>query len=167
MKCHPLIALGILTVALPALPAAGPTPAKEGRFTIQADLNAPSLTVWMSYLLARLAYVTKHPAEYPNSGRGQLVATFREETAGRDAALAIYQQMRSQGKNERDAYWEDVVKVARAGFLPEYVWTYFRKPSWPESATPRKLAQFSAWQRTNLASHRPVTYGGLAYAGAK
>ncbi len=118
----------------------------------------------MSYLLARLAYVVKHPAEYPPGGHGLVVATFPEEFAGRTAAVQVYQQMRSQGKNERDAYWDDVVKVLKAGFLPEYVWTYFRKPSWKESAAPKKLAAFTAWQRSNLPSHRPVTHGGLAYS---
>ncbi len=92
------------------------------------------------------------------------MATFPEEIAGRTAAVNVYEQMRNQGKNERDAYWDDVVKVSKAGFLPEYVWTYFRKPSWKESAAPIKLAAFTTWQRSNLPSHRPVTHGGLAYS---
>ena len=159
-----LVAIG---VAIQPLPAAESNPFKNSGFTIEADLNAPSLTVWMSYLIARLAYVMKHRSEYPAGGHGPLVPTFQEEIAGRTAAANVYQQMRAQGKNERDAYWDDVVKVSKSGFLPEYVWTYFRKPSWPESAAPKKLAQFAPWQRTNLASHRPVTHGGIAYAGAK
>ncbi len=167
MRLRLLVWCAVFGCATAVLPAAEPNPLKNSGFTIQADLNAPSLTVWMSYLLARLAYVTKHPSEYPAAGRGTLVATFPEEIAGRAAGLEVYQQMRSQGKNERDAYWEDVVKVSKAGFLPEYVWTYFRKASWPASAAPKKLAAFSPWQRSNLALHHPVTRGGIAFNNAK
>jgi hypothetical protein len=163
MRFQLIVVVVIAGVAARTLPAAPQTATGSSGFTIQADLNAPSLTVWMAYLLARLAYVVKHPAEYPSGGHGQLVATFSEELAGRAAAVEVYQQMRSQGKNDRDAYWEDVVKVSKAGFLPEYVWTYFRKPSWKESVAPKKLAPFTSWQRSNLASHRPATYGGITY----
>jgi hypothetical protein len=163
--------LGVLIVAFgwstQGLSAAESTAPKKSGFTIQADLNAPSLTVWMSYLLARLAYVMKHPAEYPASGRGKLIASFPEEVAGRTAATGVYQQMRLQGKNERDNYWEDLEKVSKAGYMQEYVWTYFRQTSWKESAAPKNLAQFSQWQQSRLANHRPLTYGGLAYTGAK
>ena len=159
-----LVAAG---VAIQASRGAESTAPKNSRFTIQADLNAPSLTVWMAYLLSRLAYVVKHPSEYPPGGHGLLVATFPEELAGRTAGVKVYQQMRSQGKNERDVYWDDVVKVSKAGFLPEYVWAYFHKPSWKESTSPKRLAQFASWQQSNLARHHPETRGDIAYNSAR
>ncbi len=136
-------------------------------FTIDVEPAAPSATVWMAYLVARLSYVTKHPSEYPANATGLVVATFPEELAGRVTGVELYQKMLKQKKIPHDAYWDDVVKVAYAGYLPEYVWTFFRKPSWNQAAAPKKLAQFSAWRKTNLPAHRPATYGGLEYGKAR
>ena len=132
-------------------------------FTVKVDPTAPALNVWLTYLLGRLSYVTQHPSEYPAHGHGLVIPTLPEEFTGRRTAVEAYQEMLHAGKITRDPYWDDVVKVSQAGFLLEYVWTYFHKPAWNAVKPPKKLAQFEQWRKANLAAHRPATYGGLAY----
>jgi hypothetical protein len=154
-------------IATPAPPTPALYASGSVEFTIDVDPGAPSATAWMAYLIARLSYVTKHPSEYPANAKGVVVATFPEELAGRITGVEMYQKLLKQGRIPHDAYWDDVVKVAYAGYLPEYVWTFFRKPSWNQAAAPKKLAQFSAWQKSNLPAHRPATYGGLEYGKSR
>jgi hypothetical protein len=165
MKIRPSPLFIIAIIAALALPTRLPASGKV-EFTLDVEPNVPSTAVWMAYLLTRLAYVTKHPSEYPANSKGRVVATFPEELSARITGVEVYQKMLKQGKNPRDPYWDDVVLVAFAGYLPEYVWTYFRKPSWNQAAAPKKLAQFDAWRRTNIPSHRPVTYGAIEYGRA-
>lgn len=153
----------MLGTAVSSVPAAEPEATKKPGFAIQFDPNSPSPAVWLAYLLARLNYVMKHESEYPRSGSGTIVATFPEEVEGRTSAARIYRELGSDGKSKRDSYWDDLARVSAAGFMKEYVWTYFRKPSWNESEAPKKLAKFTSWKKTALAGHKPVTYGAIGH----
>jgi len=135
----------------------------KGDVAIAYDPTQPNekiSIVWLSYCIGRLHYFVQHRGEYPKKITGTLVPKFREEVEGRFTGLDTYKNMLGK-KFEADAYWADVKAVSEAGFLDEYVWTYFFRDSWPLSEKPMKISEFTIWKKDHLSSHTPATYGAL------
>jgi hypothetical protein len=116
--------------------------------------------IWLGYLIARTAYRDKHKLPLPASG--EIIPTFAEETSARSDAATVYQELKAKDKKTYDPYWEQVVKVVVKGFMPAYVWTYLRRPSWPEREAPGGLEAFEHWRGSALKGHKPQTHGRLA-----
>jgi hypothetical protein len=117
-------------------------------------------TIWLGYLVARTAYRDEHKLPLPASG--EIIPTFAEEVSARSSATTIYQELKAKDKKLHNAYWEQMVKVAANGFMPAYVWTYLRRPSWSERDAPRNLEAFASWRVSALKGHKPETHGRLA-----
>ena len=135
----------------------------KGDVAIAYDPKQPNekiSIVWLSYCIGRLHYVVEHRSEYPKKISGELAPKFKEEVAGRFVGLDTYKNMLGK-KLEADDYWEVVRKVADAGFLEEYVWSFFHRDSWPEVEKPAKLSEFTDWSKLHLSDHTPQTYGSL------
>jgi len=113
--------------------------------------------VWLGYLLARANYIGDHKDSYAGVN-GISAPQFQEEVEARSKAALIYEDLSSKDKELRDTYFEDLLKVERAGFMKEYVWTYLRQPTWPETEKPSNLVAFNSWNEVNLPNHQPVTY---------
>jgi hypothetical protein len=104
---------------------------------------------------ARAAYREKHKLSSPSSG--EIIPTFDEEVEARSMATLVLGLSNSRG----GSYWDAIAKVGGAGFLKEYVWTYFRRPNWPAKQVPKNLAAFEKWRSINLRNHKPETRGKL------
>jgi hypothetical protein len=60
-----------------------------------------------------------------------------------------------------DPYLDDLVRVAEAGYLREYVWSFLHRPSWGRSPSDLGLEGFGAWREAHLARHAPLTLVGV------
>ncbi|MEY2440254.1 MAG: hypothetical protein QOI34_1639 [Verrucomicrobiota bacterium] len=92
---------------------------------------------------------------------GEIEPLFKEEVFARDLASQAYANQRGKSEKMRDPYWNDLVEVRAKGFMREYIWTYLRRPSWPEKERPAKLGAFQNWQRQHLRNHQPQTHGAV------
>jgi hypothetical protein len=137
--------------------------AKDKDITIQVDTHLPeqnSVTVWLSYLLARANYRDDHKLPLPASG--DIIPTFQEEVYARATAAQIYQELKDENKGSPpDPYWETLLEVKKRDFLGAYVRTYLRRPSWPKGDEPNNLAAFQSWARSRLKNHTPQTHGSI------
>jgi len=123
-------------------------------------MDDPVTQSWVSYSLTRSACQLTLGGENPARNtsfdceliaREHLLETWREQQLGHDAAV-------------EDPYLNDLQRVAAAGYLPEYVAHYFRRPDWtlPEDLD---TAGFARWRRAQLGGHRKQTRitGGWGY----
>jgi hypothetical protein len=132
-------------------------------FVIDFNPDWKSPLVWLAYNVGRLGFIVDHRSAYPANGTGVLLPDFADERAGRSVALEAYQASMEKKEIEKDQYWEDVGKVAAAGYLSEYVWTYFKRDNWSAKDAPRKLDEFARWQKQSIPNHKPQTYGKIQY----
>ncbi len=122
-----------------------------------------SALVWLSYGIGRFSYVTEHRREYPKSGTGELSSRFGDELKGRETALDTYVNFRKAGKCEKDDFWEEVRSASDAGFLAEYVWTFYRRDDWPAKAEPKRLKEFEVWRAAQIPNHKAETHGKIEF----
>ena len=124
------------------------------------QLEKEARPVWLGYLMARANYIQEHATEY--SGQvGVVEPHFTEEVYARTKAADIYDEL---GRNGHSPYFEDLLKVKKAGYMKEYVWTGLRQSSWTVDEEPKKLLDFDAWARKNIPNHRVVTSGSISMA---
>jgi hypothetical protein len=143
-------------VLLPTLTFAGQN------IAVRFDPTKPNeklATIWLGYLIARVAYHDKHNLPVPPSG--EIVPTFSEELDARSSATQIYRELKEKDATLKDPYWETLCDVDRRGFMGAYVWTFLRRPQWPSAERPSNLAAFEAWKKQALPKHKAQTYGWL------
>jgi hypothetical protein len=136
--------------------------AKDDGFRIEIDPQLPdtgSTTVWMGYLLARAKYREDHKIPLPSSG--EIVPSFQEEVYAREYGERIYQEWKGENKSWSEPYWELLSEIKTKGFLEAYVWTYLRRPNWPERDQPQNIATFQSWSNSVLKNHKVQTHGSL------
>ncbi len=116
--------------------------------------------IWLAYLFARAAYAANEKGGGPAVGERD--ASFEEEVRGRSIALSTFRELRRNDVRLASAYFSDIDRVDDAGFLREYVWSYFHRDSW---AAPHDLDLdgFNAWRTVHLPNHVPVTHGRIAF----
>jgi hypothetical protein len=132
-------------------------------FVINFNPEGKPALVWLAYNVCRMGFIVQHRADYPAKGVGAIPASFADECSGRSGALEVYVAQREKKEMEKDEYWEDVKKVEEAGFLSEYVWTFFRRDDWPENDKPKKLEEFKRWQAKEIPNHKPETNGKIEF----
>jgi hypothetical protein len=145
-----------------SLIAFGSIGAKTQAVDIRFDPDKPnkkSATIWLAYLVSRAAFHDEHKLPIPAAG--EIVPTFEEEVHARKTTAQTYQELKAKDRDLGDPYWEALCDVNRRGFMPDYVWTFLRRPQWPSTARPANLAAFDAWKREALPKHKPQTYGRL------
>jgi hypothetical protein len=111
----------------------------------------PVLQSWVVYSLARAACQLEVGAEIPSR-----VSTFACESTARRLLAESWADEQLAVPALRDAYLDALVEVHRAGFLPEYVVTYFGRTEWVLPAD-LDVTGFRDWRREHLAGHRAVT----------
>lgn len=115
-------------------------------------VDDPVTQSWVSYSLTRstcqLKFGGKNPAR-DNSfdceliAREHLLETWHEQRLGTDPVVDA-------------AYFDELSRVAGAGFLPEYVAYYFDRDDWQ---APSSLDHdgFRQWKKAHLRGHKPET----------
>jgi hypothetical protein len=111
----------------------------------------PVLQSWVVYSLARAACQLEVGAETPSR-----VSTYACESMARRLLAESWAEEQRADPALRDRYLDALVEVHVAGFVPEYVVTYFGRSDWRLPAD-LDLAGFRAWRGVNLADHRAVT----------
>lgn len=115
-----------------------PLPCRAGGPLLVYD-RSPSkdeLPLWLAYLGERTVYREKHKLPSPHSG--EIIPTLEEEVLARRVAAGFFSVM----KSARDPYWDEVIRVEKAGFLKQYVWIYLHHPSWPAAEAPEVSKHF-------------------------
>jgi hypothetical protein len=125
------------------------TPEQEGR-------------IWMTYLFARAAYAANQ-SEGVQPALGEREASFEEELRGRTMAVDAFREMKRHDAQLVSAYFSDIDRVAAAGFLREYVWSYLRRASWRAVPGGLDLRGFNDWRALHLPNHIAVTHGRIAF----
>lgn len=120
-----------------------------------------SRAVWLIYAQSRMTYAEAHAADLVYDGN-RVVPTFADELQAREQGVKIYTELKLKKPEYRDAYWSEVKKVADAGYLSEYVWTYLMRPSWKAGHPPTQLDKFAKYQSEHLKNHRPATLAGIS-----
>ena len=146
-----------MLLSLSAGCAAG-TPAKPGPeplIVVDLSVSEEALPAWLAYAGIRLRWRTKTYLEQ-NPGAGPYRYTFAEEAAARDACARVWIERREFQKGKPDAYLDRLIEVFKAGYIPEYTWTYLRDPLWARPVGLR-LAEFDLWREVNLKDHQAET----------
>jgi hypothetical protein len=121
--------------------------------------NPNSATIWLGYLVSRVAFREKHHLPMPASG--EIIPSFEEEVDARSSASQIYRELKAKDAKMKDAYWETISEIHRRGFMAAYVWTFHHRTEWRTAARPSNLAAFNNWKLRALPKHTPQTYGSL------
>jgi len=115
--------------------------------------------IWLAYLLKRAKYHEQDGV--CRDTETVVVPSFEEECQVRAATLKTYQSLQKAEPELNVPYFNDLSRVASAGFLREYVWTYLRQPSWTRLPDHLHLAEFDQWRKSNLRNHRAQTEGSI------
>jgi hypothetical protein len=70
--------------------------------------------------------------------------------------LQTWAEQKAKAPDSRDEYLDDLVQVAAAGYLDEYVAGFLEKKQW-ELPDDLETRAFWKWQRKNLRGHEPQT----------
>jgi len=122
--------------------------------------------MWLAYLMARATFIESHPELYANV-QGVVTPQFEEEVEARSAAAQIYRELQQSDATLELAYFTDLLRIADASFMREYVWLALRQPTWTSAPSELRLPEFEDWAKTNLSSHKVVTQGAIRIAGAE
>ena len=86
--------------------------------------------------------------------------TFEEELAARDAMIIMWEGLKKDAPSNNNMYLDDLIRIRQSGFLPEYIWVYYRDLGWnsiTEQPSIEKSKQFETWAKENLMNHIPET----------
>lgn len=111
----------------------------------------PVLQSWVSYSL------TKSACQLRGGGQNPARATsFECELKAREHLVETWSELQTGGAAPQNRYLDELRRVARAGYLDEYVWQYLKKSSW-QAPVDMDAQQFSLWRRQYLPEHDPET----------
>ena len=120
------------------------------------------IATWLVYAGARSLWMSERFYE-KNPQASTYRYTFSEELEARESMLELWKELKQKNKGLSDEYLDSLVKVEKAGFLPEYVWYYFNSGEWIEKPNGLKINQFNSWRTRNLAGHKPQTLANAEY----
>lgn len=111
----------------------------------------PVLQSWVTYSLARSACQLEiggdNPARANNYGC---------EFTARQLLLDSWDEHRRDDPTLSDDYLDALMRVREAGYLDEYVVSYFGRRGW-QVPVEVDVRSFHRWRRTHLRRHRPET----------
>lgn len=158
--------LSVGTLSIPALAARPVATAPQRQLTITVLWDDAMTTresgLWIGYLFARMEFVSRNGELY-NRVPGVITPIFDEEVFARGEAAKIYRELRAKGSGSDSAYFNDLEKVDRAGFMREYVWQYLHRDAWGPAPATLRSGDFERWARSNLGQHVVETRGRVAF----
>jgi tetratricopeptide (TPR) repeat protein len=149
----PLLAV-LLACAHQTAPVDRPT--DRGIVTVSPEAVAQgerALAAWIAYGTVRARLFEDRVGHFHNQSGDD----YAIELGARAALADAWAEHRG---TEANAYLDLLLDVRRAGFLEEYVVTYFARPGWTvpgEALSQLTLPAFASWGKTRLANHRPLT----------
>lgn len=132
-------------------------PSRELTFSKNQGLGA----AWLGYLIAREKWISASLTDVEPRDLEEYRPRFDEEVAGRSALAEVWSNMGRRVSGDDGKYLSDLVKVWKAKWMSEYVWTYLRQDFWIGGPDPARLAEFGKWAEKNLPEHRVVTHGAI------
>jgi hypothetical protein len=117
---------------------------------------------WLLYLSTRALYIEKHSSLYEKK-EGPITPTFDEECEARKVVVESYRQIKESDKELNVPYFNDLDRIEKAGYLREYVWTYFYQFNWKKKPEDLKLEAFDKWRLVELKDHEAITKGRVTY----
>ena len=130
-------------------------PSSDTSIEVDANVAADETPIWVAYAAELLRLAREQPQLRPVCG-GRLEPGLAAEVSAREAALREY---RARPAAERtSAYFDELGRVADAGFLDEYVWHYLRderdeRDERVDAAKPASLGEFETWRQEHLSAH--------------
>lgn len=123
----------------------------------------PVLQSWVTYSLSRSACQLDIGGANPAREN-----SYGCEFSARQMMLDSWEGHRHDDPSIRHKYFDELLMVRQAGYLDEYVVTYFGKRKWQVPAEV-KVDDFRRWRRQHLRGHRPQTriIGSWNYANGK
>jgi len=109
---------------------------------------------WIAYGTGLATYVQKHISSVTLPA-GRWEPTFEAEVTAREYQVTVWKELLQKEKFNYP-FMSQMLDVSNAGYMKEYVWTYYKKPSWIQPAE-LKLPEFTTWSEQHLQSHKPET----------
>ena len=91
---------------------------------------------------------------------------FAREVYARTHAAQVWTELKQKEGVKPNSDLDALAAVERSGFMREYVWHYLRRPEWNQ-AEQLRMAEFLAWQKQHLPSHKPVVDPGVGLTKGK
>ncbi|TKS53654.1 hypothetical protein E4582_01940 [Luteimonas yindakuii] len=124
--------------------------------TLQVDtFESPAEQLaWLSYGVGLATFVSDHQLTQALPA-GTWKPSFDAEVFARQFQLKVWDEATGKQQLSYD-FMDQMELVAKADFLEEYVWRYYKHPDWP---TPEglRISEFENWIPSNLQNHRPMT----------
>jgi hypothetical protein len=152
--------LACLLVAATAI--AGQSALKP-KLEIQKFAVAEQQVAWLAYGLGLSKFVTDHDLGNDLS-EGPWAPTFDAEVFARKNQMQIWHEIKEKNAISYE-FMEQMELIMEAGFLEEYVWTYYKSPTWPQKDGLR-LTEFSQWASSNLKNHQPMSGAKIVFERA-
>jgi tetratricopeptide (TPR) repeat protein len=154
----PLMLAAMLACGHQDTPADAPLDrtADRGVVTVSAEAGAQgerALAAWLAYGAARARLFEERQGHFHNQSGDD----YAIELGARAALAEAWQGHRG---TDRNAYLDLLLEVRRAGFLEEYVISYFAKPGWtiPGPALGQlTFPAYARWGTSRLENHQPQT----------
>jgi hypothetical protein len=126
-------------------------PAREALIEVDGEFEPETAALWIEYAAHLVTHARTHPQIRPVCG-GRLRPDFAAELDARRAALDAY---RSRGPELRSSrYFDELLRVADAGLLPEYVWHYLRNEATDvEPPIELRMSEFEEYRLRELPDH--------------
>ena len=118
--------------------------------------------ILLHYALQRFEYRLNHEIKLTTRVNQLVIPGFEEEVEARTGFVAEYDNhMKGSVSAKLKKYLLDLKKVAEAGMMSEYAWTFYRQKKWKQPAD-LKLETFRTWSRENIKEHEPLICAALS-----
>ena len=107
--------------------------------------------VWFDVVMAEYLKALSSSPEC-KSAINLVEMNYDEYYAGLEKGISSYKKI-YENSNEHVDYFEDLVNVAKAGFLAEYIWSFHSNSSWGNTPEMVRIDEFEAWKKKNIPNH--------------
>ncbi len=145
MKIKLMVSVALLCVPLAGISGVKVSSHKQpGMLLNEKTASSDEALPWVTYKNSLIKTSTPKKSDQM-SPFYQSVLAFIEATKAWEAETATNSALKSQ-------FWDDLVQINQAEFLPEYIWEHYAKNSWQPSESLRMNA-YRDWFKNNMANH--------------
>ena len=120
-------------------------------------LNKPhAMTAWSFYGTCKQEWRnTKYFEYFPHAEEYRY--SYNEELDCRKRLAQFWSDLKQNHPEANDVYLDDLVKVYRSIYMPEYVYKYFRTSDWHIEKDRFRLKEFKEWAKKHIKGHKSRT----------